>query len=188
MDKLIQLLYVDQNLTAKLTADICKIPIGVVKSNIRRMRLTKTRDQIQESIRNSRLLRDVPQSWPTVAEYKGIQLKSVIDLGYALYLDSAGYEWHYREMIIPYVDMMTGSRHIYTIDFTVVSQEVHWVETTEQSKMIPDDKRIYAHRRAEEAGIIYRGLSEGEYLGIIDALGDFDRTNLIVGDLNHTGD
>jgi hypothetical protein len=85
------------------------------------------------------------------------------ELGYALYLDHKGLDWQYEEMQVPYVDNMTGKWRIYVIDFTVTKgDEVMWVEIKPKNKMIPLDKRVWASRRAEESGVVYRGMTDEE--------------------------
>lgn len=95
--------------------------------------------------------------------YNGTSFKSFTEFGYALLLNKLGKEWYYEEMRVPYVNMMNGKRGIYVIDFTVVDgNKVEWIEAIADGQMIPNDKRIYAERRAEESDIIYRGLREDE--------------------------
>lgn len=61
-------------------------------------------------------------------------------------------------MVIPWIDMLTGEINEFTIDFTIVNDDiVEWIEIlAENDHFYPIDKRIYAHRRAEEGGITYR--------------------------------
>lgn len=115
--------------------------------------------------------------------YNNIHFNSLTEFGYALLLSKLGKEWYYREMRIPYVDMMNGKRRIYIIDFTVVDDDiVEWIEIKPNNKMIPNDKRIYAERRAEECGITYRGLYDNEINESFDLIHDghdFDRVEFV---------
>ena len=95
--------------------------------------------------------------------YNNMRFNSLTEFGYALLLNKLSREWYYKEMRIPYVDMMNGKRRTYVIDFTVVNGDiVEWIEIKPNNQMIPNDKRIYAERRAEECGITYRGLYDDE--------------------------
>lgn len=177
-------LFIANNLDTKTIAEMHDPPIhyGVVRAHVRRLRLRKDRKAVARSM-SARHLRKHgyrhPSQRPDVlaktrrsaarASYKDrlgrcLTFRSLHELGYALLLDSRGVEWHYEEMIIPYVDALTGKHRSYVIDFTVINQDgsVEWVEVKPNDKMIPDDKRIFASRRAEAAGVIYRGLTAQE--------------------------
>jgi len=172
----IRSLYIDQNLDSKSIAEIYGLHYNTVRSIIRRLQLTKTRKSVAHSMSNRHFLKyglkhpaqrqDVLKKTSislNKASYKGYDYKSITELGYALYLDKLGKEWYYEEMTVPYADMMTGKRRLYTIDFTVISEDkVSWVEIKPNNEMIPEDKRIYASRRAEESNIEYRGLTDQE--------------------------
>lgn len=94
---------------------------------------------------------------------RNIMLQNKKELSVALYLDATGKEWYYHDVSVPYIDMLTGKHNNYQIDFTVIDGDnVVWLEPCLTSKMIPTDARIYTSRTAEEAEIIYRGLSEDE--------------------------
>ena len=79
---------------------------------------------------------------------------------YAQYLDSHNIQYLYREVFIEYVDMLTGQRKKHYIDFVLLDEPPVWVEVVKILK--PIDARIYTSRRAEEAGIIYRALTQSE--------------------------
>jgi hypothetical protein len=99
----------------------------------------------------------------TDAKQRIIEFRSLHELCFALLLDKKELEWHYEEMSVPYVDMMSGKHRMYIIDFTVVDADlVQWVEVKPNNDMIPTDKRIFAERRAQAAGIKYRGLYNAE--------------------------
>lgn len=79
---------------------------------------------------------------------------------YALYLEDRNIPYIYREVFIEYVDMLTGQRKKHYIDFVLLTEPPVWVEVVKDLK--PTDPRVYASRRAEEAGITYRALTEQE--------------------------
>lgn len=173
-DELIRKLYIDDNLDTKTIAESYGLHYNTIRNIIRRLGLQKTakliaksmmeRHQLQHGVRHPSQRPDVIKKTSiNKVEYKGQCFKSLIELGYALYLDKNGIEWYYEEMRIPYIDMMNGKRRIYVIDFTIINgDEVSWIEIKPNNEMIPDDKRIYAERRAEESGITYRGLNDDE--------------------------
>ena len=175
-DGLVRQLYLDENLDTKTIGEMYGLHFNTIRSIIRCVGLKKSRKKISASMMQRHLLRhgiQHPSQRPDVlkktsislnkASYRGENFKSITELGFALYLDKTNIEWYYEEMRIPYVDMLKGKQRIYIIDFTIVDDnEVNWVEVKPNNKMIPDDKRIYASRRAEEAGTIYRGLTERE--------------------------
>lgn len=175
-DDIIRRLYNDDNLDTKSIAEMYGLHYQTIRNRIQAMQLKKTREKIAESMMQRHLLQHGvrhPAQRPDVikktsislnkASYRGYNFKSITELGYALYLDKLEIEWYYEEMHIPYVDMLTGKRRIYVIDFTTITNnEVCWIEIKPNNAMIPDDKRIYASRRAEEAGVEYRGLTEQE--------------------------
>lgn len=169
-------LYVDDNLDTKTIAELYGLHFNTVRKWIRKYGLVKSAKMVSKSMVSRHLTKHGiahPAQRPDVlkktstssnkAAYKNVEFKSLTELGFALYLDSKGIEWYYEEMSCPYIDMLNGKRRIYVIDFTIILEnEVHWVEVKPDNEMIPDDKRVYASRRAEEAGIIYRGLYEEE--------------------------
>lgn len=179
-------LYIDQNLDSKSIAEIYGLHYNTVRSLIRKLLLTKTRKSVAHSMSNRHFLKyglkhpaqrqDVRKKTSislNKASYKGYDYKSITELGYALYLDKLGREWYYEEMTIPYIDMMTGKRRLYIIDFTVVlADKVSWIEVKPNNEMIPEDKRIYALRRAEESNIEYRGLNDQEREGLWQCITD----------------
>jgi hypothetical protein len=79
---------------------------------------------------------------------------------YAKYLDNLNKEYLYKEVFVPYVDMISGKRKKYYIDFVIIGDVVEWVEVTKLLK--PIDKRIYASRQAKIAGVTYRCLTTDE--------------------------
>jgi hypothetical protein len=172
-DQKIKRLYIDQNLDAKTIAELYGLHYQTIRK--RTSRYKKSREMVQQSMMNRHFRKYGvchPSQRPDVlkktsislnkAKYRNNYFKSLSELAYALFLDNQHKEWYYEEMRIPYVDMMTGKRRIYVIDFTVCGEEVEWIEVKPNNQMIPDDKRIYASRRAEEAGVTYRGLTEEE--------------------------
>lgn len=175
-DDIIRKLYIEDNLDTKTIAEMWGLHFNTVRNIVRRLGLTKTREKVSSSMMQRHLLKHGvkhPAQRPEVIKktsislnkvsYRGNCFKSITELGFALYLDKNGVEWHYEEMRIPYVDMLNGKQRIYVIDFTVVDgDDIHWIEIKPNNEMIPDDKRIYASRRAEEAGVIYRGLTDLE--------------------------
>lgn len=100
---------------------------------------------------------------------KAQQFRNRRQLCTALWLDAVGSEWHYRDIAIPFVDMLTGKQYKHSIDFTIIDGDnITWLEAVSAAKMIPNDARIYASRRAEEAEVNYRGLTDEEI-----AVGEF---------------
>ncbi len=79
---------------------------------------------------------------------------------YAKYLESQNVSFIYREVFVPYYDSLTGKKKKYYIDFVLLKEAPEWVEVT--SVLKPVDKRVYASRQAESAGIIYRCLNQDE--------------------------
>jgi len=172
---------VDNNLDSKTIAESQGVHFNVVRNHARRLGIKKDRKAIARSM-SARHIRlhgyRHPAQRPDViqktrrstsrAVYKDKigrehSFRSLHELGYALLLDSLDLEWHYEEMMVPYVDMLTGKHRIYVIDFTVVrGDDIEWVEVKPNSAMIPEDKRVYASRRAEEAGVVFRGLTDDE--------------------------
>lgn len=179
-DDTVRELYIEDNLDTKTIAEIYGLHFNTIRNIIRRLGLRKTREQINSSMVQRHLLKHgvkYPAQRPDVikrtsaslnkARYKDNCFKSITELGFALYLDKNRIEWYYEEMRIPYVDMLEGKQRIYVIDFTLIDgDDVSWVEVKPDNKMIPDDKRIYASRRAEEADITYRGLTDTEREGL----------------------
>lgn len=176
-------LYIDDNLDSKTIAESQNPPVcyNIVRKHIRKLKLTKTRQQIAKSMSARHFLkhgvRHPAQRPDTLTKtrrsmarvrYRSLSgaiydFRSLTECAYALSLDSRGLEWYYEEASVQYVDMISGKSRLYSIDFTVLNQEmVEWIEVKPSNLMIPDDKRIYATRRAEEAGIIYRGLTDSE--------------------------
>lgn len=183
-DEELRHLFIDRNLDTKTIGEMCDPPVhyNVIRKHTQRLKLRKDRKSVARSM-SARHIRKHGQRHPsqrpdviaktrrstTKAEYcdrRGVNhtFRSLHELGYALLLDSLGLEWYYEEMVVPYVDAFMGKWRSYTIDFTVVSPDgsVAWVEVKPNNKMIPDDKRLYASRRAEESGVVYRGLSDEE--------------------------
>jgi len=174
-DELYKLL-IEDNLDTKTIAERYNLHFNTIRNIARHMGLRKTPKQVSASMMRRHMLRygvNHPAQRPDVlaktsislnkAKYHGNSFKSLTELGYALFLDANGLKWYYEEMHVPYVDMMTGKRRIYVIDFTVVDGDaISWIEVKPNNLMIPEDKRIYASRRAEETGIIYRGLFDDE--------------------------
>lgn len=176
-------LFIDENLDTKTIAEMQnpKVHFNVVRAHVRRLGLKKSRKLVARSM-SSRHIRNHgcrhPAQRPDVitktrssgAKVKftdrmgrGLTFRSLYEFGYALLLENLGAEWYYEEMTVPYVDALSGKHRSYTIDFTVVRGDtVEWVEVKPNEKMIPEDKRVYASRRAEEAGVIYRGLTVEE--------------------------
>jgi len=177
----LRMLYIDKNMDAKSIAEDHGIHFNTVRKWIREYKLTKSREDISRSMM-SRHFRvhgcAHPAQRPEViaktrssavkSKYvakcgKAFRFRSLYELSFALYLDSKNLEWHYEEMRIPYVDNMSGKWKVYIIDFTVVDgDDVTWIEVKPNNNMIPIDKRIYAERRAESAGVQYRGLMDDE--------------------------
>lgn len=169
-------LLIDRNLDSKTIAEMFGLHFNTIRGMAKDLGLSKTPKQVSKSMMNRHMLKHGvahPAQRPDViaktsislnkASYSGYQFKSLSELGFALLLDHDGIEWAYEEMRIPYVDMMTGKRRIYVVDFTVINEDgILWIEVKPNNNMIPEDKRIYASRRAEESGVIYRGLFEEE--------------------------
>lgn len=182
-DEQLRELYIDSNLDCKTIAETHNPPLhyNVIRKHVRRLGLTKTRKMVARSmsarhIRNHGLRhpsqrQDVitkTRSSSIKAEYvdkigRQHKFRSLHELGYALLLDTLNCEWYYEEMSIPYVDAISGKHRIYIIDFTIVNgDDIDWVEVKPNNSMIPNDKRVYASRRAEAAGVTYRGLTDEE--------------------------
>lgn len=174
-------LYIDINMDSKSIADRYNVCYSSVRKFIHRLGLIKSRSKVAKSmsVRHRSIYGYAhPSQRPEVLsktrkstiKVKYIDIinrehtfRSLHELSYALFLDNLGLEWYYEEMRIPYVDMLTGSNRLYIIDFTVVkSTVVEWIEVKPAENMIPEDKRIYAERRAEETGTVYRGLTINE--------------------------
>jgi len=189
-------LLVEKNLDSKTIAEMYGLHYNTIRSMARKQGIKKSHADIAKSMQNRHMLKHGvmhPAQRPDViaktsislnkVKYNNICFKSLTEFGYALLLNKMNKEWYYEEMRIPYVDMMTGKRRIYVIDFTVVSDEkIEWIEIKPNNKMIPEDKRIYAERRAEEANVEYRGidLEEREDLWklIVDGY-DFDNVEFL---------
>jgi hypothetical protein len=173
-DDCVKGLYIDQNLDTKSIAEMYGLHYSTIRNIVRRLGLTKSRKDVSASMVNRHFLKygiyhpsqrpDVLKKTSIKAEYRGNNFKSITELAFALHLDKIGHTWYYEEMMVPYVDMLSGKRRVYVIDFTVIDDDgkVCWVETKPHNFMIPDDKRIYASRRAEESGVEYRGLTDPE--------------------------
>lgn len=179
-DQEIKELYIDQNLDSKTISEQFGLHYQTIRAKIQRMGLKKDRKLVSRSMMARHHLKhgcSHPSQRPDVLKKtrrSTIRIKyinksntehtfrSLHELSYALYLDYLNIEWVYEEMRVPYVDMLTGKQRIYIIDFTVLTEQIEWVEVKPNEQMIPEDKRIYAERRAEEAGIIYRGTTKEE--------------------------
>lgn len=175
-------LYLTNNLDSKTIAERFGVHYNTVRKRIRQFKIEKTLKDKSRSMmlrhyreygcahpsQRADVLAKTRKSAQRVSyQSKSGELfvfRSLHELSYALYLDNNGLQWRYEEMRIPYVDNMSGKWKIYIIDFTVIKNEdeVEWVEVKPNRNMIPIDKRIYASRRAEDAGIVYRGLLEQE--------------------------
>lgn len=166
-------LYIDKNLDTKTIAEHFGLHYTTIR--VRVSKFKKSREMVQRSMMDRHFRKHGirhPAQRPDVlkktsmslnsVKYRGYYFKSLTELAYALLLDSKNKEWYYEEMHIPYTDMITGKRRIYVIDFTVCGDIVEWIEVKPNNDMIPDDKRIYASRRAEEAKCVYRGLYDDE--------------------------
>jgi hypothetical protein len=178
--------YIKENLDTKTIAELYGLHYNTIRSIVRRLGIKKSQSMVSKSMMSRHLAKhgvNHPAQRPDVlkktsislnkAAYKEHEFKSITELGYALYLDKNGIEWYYEEMRCPYVDMLNGNRRIYVIDFTIIiGEEAHWVEVKPNNDMIPDDKRIYASRRAEEAGVVYRGLNDDERAGLWECVTD----------------
>ena len=173
-------LYIERNLDTKTIAEIYNVCFNTVRKMVRRYGLKKTAKDVNRSMISKHIrehgIRHPSQRPDVLAktrssssrvkyEKNGIILffRSLHELSFALLCDKRGYEWFYEDMVIPYVDMMSGKHKAYIIDFTVIEGEkVEWIEVKPKESMIPEDKRIYAERRAQEAGVVYRGLEKEE--------------------------
>ena len=179
-DDEIRLLYIDQNLDTKTIAESAGLHHQTIRTRIQRMGLKKSRNKVVQSMMSRYMLRHGyhhPAQHPDTLKKtrrSTVRIKytnkygfeytfrSLHELSYALYLDMQNVEWMYEEMRIPYVDMLTGKHRTYIIDFTILGEQIEWVEVKPNELMIPEDKRIYAERRAEEAGVLYRGTTTDE--------------------------
>jgi hypothetical protein len=177
-------LFIDENLDTKTIAEMQDPPVhfNVVRKHIRRLGLKKDRKAVARSM-SARHIRQHGYRHPaqrpdvlaktrlgwTLVEYVDVKgrtfkLRSLHELYYALLLDKRGVEWYYEEMRIPYIDALTGKNRIYIVDFTVILLDgsVEWIEVKPNDGMVPSDKRVFAARCAEEAGVIYRGNNASE--------------------------
>lgn len=103
----------------------------------------------------------------TTLTYNNKTFDTQTDYYYAQYLDSLKIEWYYKEMIVPYTDMLYGTKLIHTIPFTIINNDkTEWVETIPDTDIIPDDKTIYILRYIKNQDITYRGLNSNELLFI----------------------
>ena len=173
-------LYIDNNLDTKTIAEMTGLHYQTIRMRVHKLRLQKDRKKVAQSMmsryrsqhgyghpaQHPDTLKKTRRSTIRIsyinissAEYT---FRSLHELSYALYLDSRNDDWTYEEMRVPYVDMLTGKHRIYIIDFTIIGDVIQWVEVKPNELMIPEDKRIYAERMAEEAGIIYRGTTKDE--------------------------
>jgi hypothetical protein len=199
-DAELEKLFIEQNLDSKTIAETIEPPVhyNVIRKHIKRLGLKKTRQQISKSMQARHLrLHGVlaPAQRPDVlektrrstirAEYTAVNgtkylFRSLHELSYAMLLDKLGLEWYYEEMWVPYVDMLTGKQRLYIIDFTVVwPDKIEWIEVKPNRVLVPDDKRIYASRRAEEAGVIFRKSSSDELSAGMDLLKTGWRTEAV---------
>jgi hypothetical protein len=188
-DEEIRHMLVDLNLDTKTVAEEFGVHFNTIRNISRRLGIEKNRKDVAKSMSVRHLKMHGyrhPAQRPDVlaktrrssgrVKYSDINgrtflFRSLHELGYALLLDKRGAEWQYEEMHVRYIDMLTGKQRIYVIDFTVESNGlVEWIEVKPNNKMIPDDKRIYASRRAEDAGVVYRGLVEEERLELWELL------------------
>jgi len=179
-DDQIRLLYIDQNLDTKTIAEAAGLHYQTIRTRIQRMGLKKSRNKVVQSMMSRYMLKHGyhhPAQHPDTLKKTrrstirikytskcGLEctFRSLHELSYALYLDTQNVEWMYEEMRILYVDMLTGKHRTYIIDFTILGEQIEWVEVKPNELMIPEDKRIYAERRAEEAGVLYRGTTADE--------------------------
>lgn len=71
----------------------------------------------------------------------------------------------YKLIQIPYLDRISGSFHLYVVDFSVQRNDRadEWIEMTLHDKMTPNDGRLYANRSAKASNIKFRGLSKSEF-------------------------
>lgn len=175
-DEVVSKLYLEENIDTKTIAEMFGLHYQTIRKIIQRLKLFKNRSLISKSMMSRHLAKYGvmhPAQRPDVikktsislnkASYKGNNFKSITELGYALYLDKNKIEWYYEEMLIPYIDMINGTRRTYVIDFTlIINEKIHWVEVKPNNMMIPEDKRVYASRRAEESNVTYRGLYDSE--------------------------
>jgi len=173
-------LYIERNLDTKTIAEIYGVCFNTVRKMVRRFGFKKTAKDVNRSMiskhfrehgirhpsqRPDVLAKTRSSSSRVKYEKNGIVLffRSLHELSFALLCDKRGFEWYYEDMVIPYVDMMNGKHKAYVIDFTVIDgDKVEWIEVKPKVHMIPADKRIYAERRAQEAGVTYRGLEKEE--------------------------
>lgn len=174
-------LYIVKNLDTKSIGELLNCHYNTVRHYVHKFGFKKSPKDVAQSMKTRHYKKHGyahPAQRPDVLEKtrrssqrvnylakngKKFKFKSLFELSFALFLDSNDVEWYYEEMKIPYVDNMSGVWRIYIIDFTIVKgDEVEWVEVKPNKNMIPEDKRIYASRRAEESGIKYRGLTDYE--------------------------
>jgi hypothetical protein len=172
-DEELQYMLVDRNLDSKTVAELTGVHYNTIRNRARKLNIKKTLKDVSRSMmsRHHRMhgCAHPSQRADVLAKtrkssqraiYRNINFRSLHELSYALFLDSIDIEWVYEEMRIPYVDMLSGKSRVYVIDFTVIdNDDVWWIEIKPADNMIPDDKRIYASRRAEEAGVLYRGVT-----------------------------
>lgn len=170
-DEDLKYMMVDRNLDSKTIAELYGVHFNTIRKQARNIGIKKSASMISKSMmsRHHRLHGcSHPSQRPDVisktrkssqkVSYKGHNFRSLHELSYALFLDSLGIKWTYEEMRIPYIDMLSGKHRIYVIDFTIFdNNDVWWIEVKPNENMIPEDKRIYASRRADESGVYYRG-------------------------------
>jgi hypothetical protein len=174
-------LYINQNLDTKSIAERYNVCFNTVRKWVRSLKLRKNAKDVYLSMSARHFKKygivhpaqreDVinkTRSSSAIIMYTSLNgtnynFKSLHELSYALLLDHVGLEWHYGEMKIQYVDNITSKWRIYTIDFTVVNKDkVEWVEVKHKNQAIWSDRRIYASRRAEDSGTIYRIITDKE--------------------------
>jgi len=174
-------LYIQRNLDTKTIAEMYNVCFNTVRKMVRRCGLRKTAKDVNRSMISKHIrehgIRHPSQRPDVLAKTRSsasrvkyekddgklLFFRSLHELSFALLCDKRGCEWYYEDMVIPYVDMMNGKHKAYIIDFTVIDGErVEWIEVKPKESMIPLDKRIYAERRAQDAGVIYRGLDRSE--------------------------
>lgn len=177
----IEELYLHQNLDSKTIAEQFDLHYQTIRIRIKKMGLKKSGVLVSKSMMARHQLHHGcphPAQRPDVivktrrstvkVKYCDVigrlhEFRALSELEFALLQDNLNNEWYYEEMRVPYVDMLTGKRRIYIVDFTVVSKgNVSWIEIKPNENMIPEDKRIYAERLAEASGVEYRGLVEDE--------------------------
>lgn len=173
-------LYITNNFDTITIAEMYSACKSSIRKLIRKYALSKSRKAVANSMSARHYLKH-SMRWPAqrpeiikktlksstrvtlAVDEKQYHFKSLHELCFALLCHNNGHEYRYEEMIIPYVDMLTGKHRVYVIDFIVsIDDKMHWVEIKPCSDMIPSDKRIYAERRAEETGAIYRGNNREE--------------------------